>query len=265
MYIDRGGLNMGKSEMEHFINNDIGEITEIEIDMTTGNIEIAPSGDFGYEIYSRVNSSISHSVSGGKLYIKQNERLSWRIFSFGFYSRTEKVIVYLPVSAQLRTVDLKISSGKIDADTINCQTLNLKIASGTARVNNVRSSETIAKVSSGTVSLSGIEAEKLKIDITSGSLKANGIKSHGFSAHVASGTVNLSGEFLGDSDIGVTSGSVRMDIDGAEGDYRRFFSVNSGSVSVNGKRNPGNDSNTGANNSLNVKVSSGSVKVNFSR
>jgi len=265
LYIDRGGLHMGSSDLEHIVENNIGEINEIEIDMSSGNIEILPAGDYSFEIYRRDNSSISYSFSGGKLYVKQNLTLSWRLFDFGLGHKTEKVIVYLPESALLRSADLKISSGRIDASSIDCQNLNLKISSGTAHINNVISNEATAKVSSGNVKISGIEAKNLQIEITSGSLKADDVKSQGFSARVSSGTVNLSGKFLGDSDVRVTSGTVNMEIDGAEKDYRRIFSVSSGSVYVNGKRNPGSDSNTGANNSLNVKVSSGTVRVNFSR
>jgi len=56
-----------------------------------------------------------------------------------------------------------------------------------------------------------------------------------------------------------------MDIEGDKSDYRRFISITSGSASVDGDRDDLNDSNTGASNSIEINVTSGSAEINFGK
>ena len=264
--LDRNGLNYGGAEKMIDVNEtNIGQITEIDIDMAAANVEIIPGPDYGYEIHSTRNNPITHKFENGKLTISQNLSFSWRLFSFNFDFSHDSVKIYLPPEAFMQNVSVRTASGKIYLSSMNCDRFNLSSSSGKIDAKDVTATDFSANCTSGKVSLDSVKADRFNLVLTSGQLTANNINSGTLSATLTSGSAKLSGQFLGSTNISMTSGSVNMDIDGKREDYRTSASTVSGSVRVNGEKLNDQDRNSSAPYSLNVDVISGGVRINYAR
>jgi DUF4097 and DUF4098 domain-containing protein YvlB len=124
------------------------------------------------------------------------------------------------------------------------------------------------KNTAGKTNIGNTKADVFDLTITAGELTASNLESKDLKLKMSAGQVRLSGTFTGNSDIQVSSGKVIMDINGAEKDFNRNIKVTSGSVYIDGARagsgNVNLNVNNNAGNTLNVKVTAGDIKINFS-
>lgn len=265
LYIDGSGLHMGDSnESEKISKTAIQPITEIEVDVASAEIQIIPSADYGFEINSRKNPQITYTNENGKLKISQSGNYFWKIFGFDFNFSHDSIKIFLPEDAKLQTVYLKTMSGKVSIGKLQCQTLNVRAVSGSVSAEKLVSDTTDVNCTSGNVTINESKSEKFNLNLTSGSLKASGIQSNGLTADLTSGSATIEGELLGANTFKLISGSLRLNISGAKQDYRRFVNVISGSIYIDGEKNNTGDSNSSAKNSLNINLTSGSARIDFS-
>jgi DUF4097 and DUF4098 domain-containing protein YvlB len=262
IYIDESGFNIGNDDDYKTISQrDTEEISAIEIDTASTNIEIIPSDEYGFDITGR---SLEYSFENGTLEVTQkNTFFKWHLF--GINAENDSIRIYLPGNAHLENVSINNSSGKLNISGFNADKVDVDLTSGRTIIHSVKAGTLAANSSSGDIKITDTSADKFDINLTSGDLSMSGIDSNGYSARLTSGSARLEGDFRGDSIIEVTSGNVNMDIEGDKSDYRRFISITSGSASVDGDRDDLNDSNTGASNSIEINVTSGSAEINFGK
>lgn len=262
IYIDENGFTTdSEDDYQEISQRDTTEISQIEIDTASADIEIIPSDGYGFDLTGR---SLVYSFEDGKLKVDQkNSLFKWRLF--GFYNENESIKIYLPSGAYLENVNIESSSGRIKVTELNADAIYIDLVSGQTTMRSIEANTITAESTSGDIDISDAKADRFDFVLTSGHLTMSGIESDGFAAKLTSGGAGLEGDFRGSNIIEVTSGNVNMDITGRKNDYSRFISVVSGSVFIDGERGAGNDSNTGAHNSLEIDVTSGSVKINFGK
>lgn len=262
IYIDESGFSIeNEDDYQTESHRDTQEISAIEIDTASSDIEIIPSDEYGFDITGK---SLIYSFKDGKLKIVQkNTIFKWRLF--GFYTQNDTIKIYLPGNANLESVNIRTASGKIRVTDLNADVINIGLVSGQTTMRSIVADTITLASTSGNIDITGASASRFDCVLTSGELTMSKIESDGFSADLTSGNASLAGDFRGDNRIKLTSGNVNIDMLGKKSDYSRFISVISGSVYIDGERANGNDSNTGALNSLDIDVTSGSVKISFDK
>ena len=241
--------------------HDLNTISEINVNVASADIEIIPSDEYGFEIRGK---SLTYAFENGRLTIEQEHSIfTWRLF--GFHTESDSIKIYLPETAFLDSVNLKTSSGRILAETLNADLLSVDVTSGKTALQDLTVANFTAKCTSGSILIEDMTAESADITLTSGDLTVTGFVSNGFTADLTSGNASLSGDFNGENNISITSGNVSMDLKDAKTDYSRFINVTSGSVYIDGQKGGGSDTNTGAENTLFITVTSGNVRLNFGK
>ena len=262
IYISDNGLSFeNENDIQVTSRHDIDTIVEIDVDTAAADIEVIPSDEYGFEIRGR---SLTYSFENGRLNIEQERRIfTWRLF--GLYTENDSVKIYLPEDAYLESIHLKTSSGRINAEKLSANLLFIGVTSGKTVLQELNVSQFHATCTSGTLEIRDMTADSSNITMTSGGLTVTDIISNSFTADITSGNATLSGDFNGENNIKTTSGSIKMDLLDPKTEYSRFINVTSGSVYIDGHKETGTDSNTGADNSLVITVTSGNVRLNFGK
>ena len=262
-YFNENGLNMYNKGSERIVVMDLEAIQDIEIDVASANIRFISADSYGIEIISKRDGAFKYYIDDGRLVVKETRDLSFFIFNFNW--EAEYVNVYLPANADLASIVIKNDSGNIELAELNCETLRIDLVSGNMKVSDIKASTISLYDESGKINAKKLEAEKFNFHVTSGTLVAQDIVSQDLVARVLSGNAKIDGLLKGHSDISVTSGGVELEIIGSEQDYNRDISVVSGSVKINGNKNSAGTVDFKAANSLRIKVTSGNVKLNFTK
>ena len=261
--VDNDGVHFGDGERQRINETGLGEISGLDIQTTSARVEIISAARAGLTIDCDRNPPVTWSLDDGVLKVRQGYTSFWQILSLNFGFHRDVIQVYLPEDVRLDRVKIAGASGSVAVSALNCRTFDVTVASGKVTADKITAEDFTAHSTSGSIVLTGCGADRMRLSITSGSLKGSGIRSGEMWAHTTSGTLRLEGKFLGENTIEVTSGSCVLDVAGFKRDYSRYISVTSGSVRVNGIKTTGNDTDTGAPNTLRVKVISGSAQIRF--
>jgi len=264
LYIDWEGIHLdeGTQNLET-IKTDLGEITALEIDADSSNIKIVPSETYGFKLNSYSNSSwFEYTFENGRLEISQKHRFLWSLFSLNF--KADTIEIYLPKEAALKTTNIKVTSGNLNADGLRCDDIAVKMDSSSIAMSGIVSKNTNLSCTSGMIRLSDCSADRFDFNFTSSTLTATAIRSGEMRLNGISGSATIDGEIKGNTKIKVVSGSVTMNLLGNKEEYSFVSSVVSGSVFVDGKRGNESFTNPAAENALDIHVTSGTVRVNFS-
>jgi DUF4097 and DUF4098 domain-containing protein YvlB len=216
-----------------------------------------------------------------------------RPFPFLFDTFTARIEVYIPVTNKNVTVktssgkiegkdeytassiDMECSSGNISVNSIIAKTVNFRASSGSIRCKEV-TGNTAIDASSGSIFLSSINGD-ISAEASSGSIELNSVNGS-VNVNASSGSIYCTvTENAGDISITSSSGSVSLNIPKnfafkfssrtSSGSLRtpfpdRLFSPISDRNSVQGVINDDNSKNLNLKN-INIKTSSGSVKINW--
>jgi hypothetical protein len=259
-YVDTNGVHVNSENQFTLVcKSDIDVISQINIDVASAHVRVIQADSYGFEIYGK-DGRFNYSFVNGRLEISQRH-----IFSIGFMFKTpqEYVEIRLPQGAILDDVSMRIASGKIDVESLRCDTLDLRLTSGRANLVNVQTNTTVMRVTSGSIILNNAVSDSFNFALSSGNITANGLQSGGLHATATSGNINLSGVFYGNTTANVTSGRIRVDVDGIEQDYNRVINVTSGRVNVNSVRSGSGNVNYNAQNTLDISAISGNIDISF--
>ena len=266
LYIDMAGIHLNESlKTIETVKTDIGEITELEISAASSNIKIIPSDTYGFKLNSYSNNNwFEYTFENGKLEVTQKHRFSWNILNLMFNFKIDTIEIYLPKDAALKNTDIKVTSGNLNADGLDCDDISVKMTSSTISMKEIVSKTISLACISGTVTLSDCSADKFDFDFTSSQLTATGIQSKAMTLNGISGDATIDGQIQGNTKINVVSGAINLNISGSKENYAFASSVISGSVFVDGNRANGSFINAAAENTVDINVTSGTVRVNFS-
>ena len=238
-----GDITKFNSLSEHYVEKSYtctDDVDSISIDEVSGSVEFV-SGDVdkvSVTYFDKEDESVYEiQESDGKLSIERKEERGFHFFLIDF-------------SEHLMTVTVPRDF---------CGELDVRSTSGSIRMNDITGKIITAKVTSGSVKLEKVTSESdLTIQSTSGSISLTDVVAGGnVSAKLTSGGIRLDNlKADGDISLEAVSGSVKGTIAGKESDYRIHAGVTSGSCNLK-------DSDQGSK-ELNVKTTSGSIKVEFS-
>lgn len=296
-YVDENGFHR-ENEVLEMREEKLNGFKNIDVDLSSANLNFVEGDEFKIEIMNERNDEIKYSVEDDTL--KVSQKPFFAIFSF--WVKTPTVTVYTPANAEFDNVKIQLSSGKANVDGMTANTCCAKLSSGNAKLKNIDAETSELVLSSGKLVLDGFKTDSLDYKISSGNVeianlsaktvngkvmsgqlvvsKSNlgefastvssgkvvmeGIASDSLDCSVSSGSVNISGELNGKTKLHVSSGSLTLDIDGSSKDYNRVLTATSGSVRVDGQKQEG-VFDIGAEKTIEAKVTSGKIEINFNK
>ncbi|MCL2873426.1 MAG: DUF4097 domain-containing protein [Defluviitaleaceae bacterium] len=259
----RGGVNLGEFPLRGMFSNVIGmghnfhgdmeylslqesgersaislsdDITMININVASANIEFVTSNEYRAEIINRNNRApILYAIENGVLTITQDTSVR-RWLSFGF-NAPSSITIFLPNEIDIESANLRTVSGRINIGSIVCRSgLIAGTVSGSITINNSSADFMNISAVSGNVRINNSTAHYMHISVVSGNIRADDIRTEGFTSDSISGSVTVSGELMGQTKIDTTSGSVRLTLQTMGERFQRDLSVLSGNINVNGER-----------------------------
>lgn len=282
-------VNEQKIELEH-INTIAIVYGSEEIGLFKGNTDSLIIKEYMSRDNSNYYADLLHS--GNELTIKRGRR-PIGLFNT-FHARVE---VYIPIS-NTNNITIKTSSGSIEAmNEYIFSTINIESSSGIISVNSIAADRvslkassgdiycetikgnTVIKTTSGDINLSSIDGD-ISVETSSGCMELNMIAGT-ITAETSSGSIDCSiAENAGDISLTTSSGNVNLNL---PRNYsfnfssktssgmlstpfsEKLFSPVSDKKSVQGViRGNGGSENT-LDNNINIKTTSGSIKVNWIR
>ncbi|MDR1940171.1 MAG: DUF4097 domain-containing protein [Clostridiales bacterium] len=245
---------------EHFSEFD-SEITGVDIDVTSRNVEIVSAEDgFRVDYFNYKHSKVTVDFADGILSIKEEVKLSdmlWGLdFDLSFIAlKRENVTVYVFVPETLsKDILINGKSCSILLSGINIGgELGVKLISGNVKIKNAGvTGDVNISTTSGNLTSDSLQADNVNIDVIGGNVKLNGIRAEGTIAvgktsgnlnveglkAAAFNVVSVSGNTDGteidaiDTDIKSTSGRIKLKFVDTKDKYVLSVSTNSGRSNV---------------------------------
>ncbi|MGY3718031.1 DUF4097 family beta strand repeat-containing protein [Sutcliffiella cohnii] len=228
------------------------------------------------EVVAEDRSSVKAKLEGkgdvlvekkGKTIAVEYKPPTFRFISFG----RQKITVYIPETFN-ETMEFDIGSGNVNfegsaSNPIILEELQLDIRSGNAKLEHIQAKMLESDVSSGNVTIRNVTVEDGSFDVRSGNTTIRNIVGS-FDANVSSGNLQVSvDELTGDVKMQVSSGRATLQLP-KDADFTLNGSISSGHINtgfpfdrINEDRRSVDASHGNGTHSIELKVSSGSIKV----
>jgi len=263
-------------------NLDLGDVRDLDLRSGSYDLRIERGETFGVRIENTRRSKIEYTLENGKL--KVFSSVKWSFFlSVSWFAPAPTVTVYVPDGAELQTVYLhttsgdmrqntplnakdltiKLTSGHMELDELTADTCTVTVTSGHLKGGFITAGTATLRTTSGELNLSELTARYADFHATSGNLKVAAVDTDGARITVTSGDLTLTGNLRNDTAIKATSGSITCNLAAPVNDYNRKATVTSGSLIVNGRRDNSTHTNADAVGSLDIRITSGTVRLNF--
>ena len=236
-------------------------ITDIQITSRSARIEII--GHSGNETsVSFVGVEANFDINNNTLVIR-NDRSMFNIVN------TARPIIRLNLpNNRIYKLDVQSSNGRITANDLSFENINLRNSSGGIRLNNIIADNAVLHASSGSIRLDNILLHDTNINVSSGSMRINNAVVTGlFDGTSSSGSITGEGiklELQSNMNLQATSGSVTISL--LNSDVLYNLNSRSGSRRVNGNRHTANTSILPIANenlpTITINTSSGSIRLN---
>lgn len=200
---------------------DAKEIENINIDWTSGSVEVKPTDNDEIYIVQKSRYDLDETEvlqlvqEGNSIEIKEGKRKVGFIF-FGFGLQSSTLEVYLP-KKEYNDLYFKNTSGKVDVEGVFAKTVNLKSTSGIVDTQNINADQLDINVTSGRVLVEDIKVNVLNTKTTSGLIDIEGeIKE--ITSNTTSGKISIIDTIMPKKlDANLTSGKIDISIPENEG------------------------------------------------
>lgn len=250
--IQLGDIFSNKSE--HIVYEeefDVSNIKNVNLDWTSGSINIYKGNSDKIRVIQKSRYDLKEDELVNIDY--KNETMSVKegkkrigFFFLGFGSKSTNLDLYLP-SKEFEEVYIKLSSGRANIENLKSNKVSIKVTSGKIDISKVVSQNIETNVSSGSIQMNDVKTSLLNCEVTSGKIAINNLDTEVLNASVQSGKIDIDGNakqlklkttsgkisvannILPESlDAKVTSGSIYIAIPENEG-FEASYSVTSGS------------------------------------
>jgi len=257
-----------------------GSFTQVNITAGSANVIIIPvtGRNEAYRVTTHGIDNPHVALTNGRLEVStrqpQGRQRTIHFFNIGFGSSRREIRVYVPHDS-LDSLDITVSSGRIQADDINASQINAQVSSGNIQMENITADRLILQSTSGNVRINNAVFSYGNIRTTSGNLRLADVTYDSLRAVATSGGVRVEGarpRASSDTHLSTSSGNVQFDTNARRDSFSFDLSVSSGNIHVDGSRNrDGRQASQIAaatadgNHRLTARASSGNIRVNFGR
>ncbi|MBO4928266.1 MAG: DUF4097 family beta strand repeat protein [Clostridiales bacterium] len=249
---------------------EIGSFKDVEIDVSSANVNFIESDSGKFEIEYRVESDeeadIVCEVKDNKLTFKDRSDSAFIISNFNFLYINDKddlyVNVYYPAGTEFGNVHLDTSAGDVKiSDTFNCELLDLDMSAGKTNLSNVSGALKV-DMSAGSFTATDCNFGFGEFDMSAGSIKMVNCTLDGGDVDMSAGDFDAEELVLTKSiKLDMSAGSVDIKFtDGQEIGYD--FDLSAGSAKINGeKKGDEYEDKKGYDIIVTVDASAGSVNI----
>lgn len=212
------------------------DISSIEIDWTSGGVDILKSPDDKIHVVERSTAELDESkwlkttINDETLRITSRNR---NVFFF-FFWHTPQTFLEIRLPAKLYDqVKLDLPSGLNRIFELNATVVDIDATSGAQYFSNIHADSFKLKMTSGLAVLKDFDVEDLALTMTSGNLTFTGIASESFKAEMTSGIFNatLKDNAPSTFDFTMTSGQAELFVS-ADADFKLTLEKTSGSFNA---------------------------------
>lgn len=236
-----------------------GELKEI---MVSAGTEIKlESGERLSVEGSNLLDNCEATLENGVLTISTKNNSDFSIILFDLSWHRSVLTITVPKEIDLEKIYIRSGSDRVYAEDITAKNLTLKSGSGRVHIEDVTLEEFHLESGSGRVEVADSALGETDIDSGSGRVELSNVSGKNAVIRSGSGRVEVSGTLLGNTKLHSGSGRVSLKLQGSKDDY--YISVNSGSGGfyLNGKKHK--DLETGVNTAGELRIVSGSGRVNL--
>lgn len=235
IYVGRNGIKIYESKNLIEEKKDLEKFTDVNIDISFGDIEIIKSNKYSIEVsFSEEIENIKYYVQNGTLsVIDENKTLGMNIgFNFGGIKTKSKIKVYVPENEDLNSLYVKSSSGKITIEDINSSVTSINCDFGDISINNLKGDKAEINSNSGTIKVNNVTFNDINAYVDFGDVRGENIKAKNIVASLNSGEFKVNGLITNNMDISNDFGDIT--INGVKSDGT-VINMNSGTVRLSGE------------------------------
>ena len=299
-YIDKTGVHID-DEIVEIPWQEIEEITDIDIMVSSSNIEFCKSEKFGIEM--RTYRQTTYDVSDGKLVISDHGDSFKFNIGFNFFNINEIYIkVYLPENEELNSVKINTDYGNININNLSADLVDLSDSFGSIKISDISAGKINANLSNGSFRCRNVEADVFiykndfgsgtfddvkfndcSLEASNGKLEVNtsriftlkaendfgkitlrGLVSDNVKINASNGAIDLQGDFK-NIDICSDFGSIQIDTVRPADYYSCKFETDFGSIKVDGENFGNRYMSNYTQNIIHASASNGSINMNFNK
>lgn len=264
-----GGFTSSAAGGETVRDIPVEDFQSLTVSSDSADVVIERGERYGYTLHNIAEGdceATTRGENGDELYLKIKSGEGVPLFPLArlFGDPRPSVTVTVPDDANLSAVTASVASGTLTVRSVAADDLVASVASGRIGIDTAWTHRAVLSCASGVVDAAHLTADSsASVSVASGRVTATDLFVCDMTAEVVSGSLRLSGQMAGETQIKVGSGNAEMTFSDPIDAYRRSVSLGSGDVYVNGVKNPGNDTNSAAKNSLTASIGSGSLHLNF--
>ena len=182
----------------------------LEIEMAAGNLDIVTGDVFHVEYDASV---VRVGTEGDVMTIETTPR-----HPTAGERRKMKVTVTVPEAYAFADVDIEMGAGKLTAQTLRAETLELELGAGSATLNNL------------------FVSSAAKIEEGAGELAIKGGEVSNLTLESGAGAASIAAKLIGASRIDAAAGAVDLNLAGTQSDYTVTFGVGLGACYYNNEK-----------------------------
>lgn len=212
------------------------DISSIEIDWTSGGVDILKSSDDKIHIVERSTAELDESKWLKKTVIDETLKITSRnrnVFYFFFWHTPQTFLEIRLPDKLYDEVKLNLPSGLNRIAALNAGNVEIDATSGAQYFNNIQADSLRLNMTSGLAVLKDFDVDDLSMTMTSGNLTFTGVASESFRAEMTSGIFNATLREHAPStlDFSMTSGQAELFVP-SDADFELTLEKTSGSFNA---------------------------------
>lgn len=131
-------------------------VKSLDIDYRSGTLKIMKGETFRIIASNVLKDRFKSSVTDGVWTITDNKEGSFSLFSGINWNKNSTVTIYLPADARLDECVFQLGAGKVDADRIDTEILDVQVGAGELKVNDLNATDADLNCGVGTIDIEGV-------------------------------------------------------------------------------------------------------------
>ncbi|MGL4484247.1 MAG: DUF4097 family beta strand repeat-containing protein [Anaerovoracaceae bacterium] len=261
-YIDQMGIHFPKNEKKEYFKGENVKFSNIELDMDYADVTIKKGSEFIITANQIDSTDLDFKIENNTLKISQSQ-ISHKI-NLGFStSDCENVTVTIPEEMKIFTMNMATDAGKLSLYDLTSDSIKINGSYGAVNINGCSFGTADLQLDAGSIKAFNTDFGVSSVKIDAGSIDLAEAKVKDLDLSVGAGSAKVQGVILGRTTVNVDSGSAKLDIKGKSEDYSRNLKSDFGSIKVDEGSAMSTTPKADAANSIDAKVSFGTVKIFF--
>ena len=195
--IDFKGIHIKDGKTIKIEELNLEEIKNMDINVDYSNVQIIEGDTYGIEISTEEGDKIDWSLENGTLKISQKQDKKASLFNFNipFWGSLNLenfyVKVYIPNTAEVENISIKVSCGTLIIDNVDAKTFNIDNDYGDITFNNIITETVNIELDCGSLKATNVEATSMKIKNSYGDIDIKDIKATEFDSKLSCGSIDI--------------------------------------------------------------------------